>query len=188
MLKVKYVSLVIAISGKPGAGKTTYAKEIANYFNLRYVSSGTLFRKLAEEKGVSFLELHKIAERDFEIDKAIDRKALEEARRGNVVVDGHLAGWVLRDVADIKIFFTAPLEVRANRVAVRDNVPYEVALNELKAREESNKLRAKVIYGFDLDDLSIFDVIFNTTRLSKEVISETLKTLISKFIEHRASG
>jgi len=182
------VGPVIAISGKPGAGKTTYAKEIADHFNLRYVSSGTLFRELAEERGVSFLELHKIAEKDFEIDKAIDQRALEEARKGNVVIDGHLAGWVLRDIADIKIFFTAPLEVRANRVAVRDNVPYEVALNELKAREESNKLRAKVIYGFDLDDLSIFDVIFNTTRLSKEVISETLKTLISKFIEHRASG
>ncbi|MHC1629300.1 MAG: (d)CMP kinase, partial [Candidatus Nezhaarchaeales archaeon] len=180
--------LVIAISGKPGAGKTTYAKEIASFFNLRYVSSGMLFRQLAEGRGISLLELHKIAEKDFEIDKAIDKRAVEEARKGDVVVDGHLAGWVLRDIADLKIFFTAPLEVRATRVATRDGVPYDEALRELKAREESNKFRARAIYGFDLDDLSIFDVIFNTDKLSKEVISETLKTLISKFIEHRASG
>ncbi|RLF08012.1 MAG: cytidylate kinase [Thermoprotei archaeon] len=182
------MKLVIAISGRPGAGKTTYAKEIASFFNLRYVSSGMLFRQLAEERGVSLLEFHKMAEKDFEIDKAIDERALEEARKGDVVVDGHLAGWVLRDIADLKIFFTAPLEIRATRVAARDGVSYEEAFRELKAREESNKLRARLIYGFDLDDLSIFDVIFNTNKLSKEVISETLKTLISKFIEHRASG
>ncbi|MEM4577006.1 MAG: AAA family ATPase [Candidatus Nezhaarchaeales archaeon] len=182
------MKLVIAISGKPGAGKTTFAKEIAYLFDLRYVSSGMLFRRLAEERGVSLVDFHKLAEKELEIDRTIDNKAIEEARRGNVVVEGHLAGWILHDLADLKIFFTAPLEVRAMRVAARDCIPYEEALKELKLREESNKLRAKVVYGFDLEDLSIFDVIFNTNRLSKEVISETLKTLISKFIEHRATG
>jgi len=182
------MGLVIAISGKPGAGKTTYAKEVARLFNLRYVSSGALFRQLASERGLSLLEFHKLAERDFEIDRAVDGRALEEAKKGDVVVEGHLAGWVLQDVADLRIFFTAPLEVRAMRVAARDGVPYEKALRELKLREESNKLRARLLYDFDLDDLSIFDVIFNTNRLSKEVITETLKTLISNFVERRATG
>ncbi|MDH5816057.1 MAG: AAA family ATPase [Candidatus Nezhaarchaeota archaeon] len=182
------MGLVIAISGKPGAGKTTFAREVASTFNLRYVSSGTLFRQIANERGVSLLELHKLAERDYEIDRAIDFRALEEANKGNVVIEGHLAGWILRDIADIKIFFTAPLEVRAMRIAARDGIPYEEALKEIRFREESNKLRAKIVYGFDLDDLSTFDVIFNTNRLTKEVIAETLKTLISKFIEHRVTG
>lgn len=177
--------IVVAISGKPGAGKTTYAKEIAESFKLRYVSSGMLFRSLAREMGVSLIELHKIAENDYSIDRRVDERALEEAKKGGVVVDGHLAGWVLRDLADLKIFFTAPLEVRASRVAARDEVSLREALEELKEREESNKLRAKAIYGFDLDDLSIFDLVVNTHKLSKEVISETLKTLISKFIEHQ---
>jgi cytidylate kinase len=182
------MGLVIAISGKPGAGKTTYAKEVARLFNLRYVSSGSLFRQLASERGVSLVELHRLAEKDFGIDRAIDSRTVEEARKGDVVIEGHLAGWVLRDVADLRIFFTAPLEVRAMRIAARDGVPYEEALRELKLREESNKLRARLLYGFDLDDLSIFDAIFNTNRLSKEVITETLKTLISKFVERRATG
>ena len=181
------MKLVIAISGKPGAGKTTYAKEVARLFNLRYVSSGMLFRQIATERGVSLLELHKFAESDFEIDKAVDNRALEEAKRGDVVVEGHLAGWILGDLADLKIFFTAPLEIRAMRVAARDGVSYEKALKELKLREESNKLRAKLLYGFDLDDLSIFDVVINTSRLSKDVITETLKTLISKLVERRAT-
>ncbi|NHW44647.1 MAG: AAA family ATPase [Candidatus Verstraetearchaeota archaeon] len=182
------MGLVIAISGKPGAGKTTYAKEVARLFNLRYVSSGSLFRQLAIERGVSLVELHKLAEKDFGIDRIVDGRAVEEAKKGDVVVEGHLAGWVLRDFSDLRIFFTAPLEVRAMRVAARDGVPYEEALRELELREESNKLRARLLYGFDLDDLSIFDVVFNTNRLSKEVITETLKTLISKFIESRTTG
>jgi len=132
--------------------------------------------------------LVKLPESEKEINKVVDFKALEEAKRGNVVIEGHLAGWILRDVADIKIFFTAPLEVRAVRVAARDGIPYEEALKEIRFREESNKLRAKIVYGFDLDDLSTFDVVFNTNRLTKEVIAETLKTLISKFIEHRTTG
>jgi cytidylate kinase len=182
------MGLVIAISGKPGSGKTTYAKEVARLFNLRYVSSGSLFRQLASERGVSLVEFHRIAEKDFEIDKIVDSRAVEEAKKGDVVVEGHLAGWVLRDVADLRIFFTAPLEVRAMRVAVRDGVSYEEALRELKLREKSNKLRARLLYGFDLDDLSIFDVIFNTNRLSREIITETLKTLISKFVKRRTTG
>ncbi|MDI9619654.1 MAG: AAA family ATPase [Candidatus Nezhaarchaeota archaeon] len=177
------MKLVIAVSGKPGAGKTTYAKELASSFNLRYVSSGSLFRQMALEKGISVAELHKKAEGDHDIDRAIDGRALEEAKMGNVIVEGHLAGWVLREVADLKIFFTAPLEVRAARVARRDNISYEAAIEELKYREYSNKLRAKAIYGFNLDDLSSFDVIFNTERLSKELISETLKTLISELLK-----
>lgn len=182
------MGFVIAISGKPGAGKTTFAREIASSFSLRYVSSGMLFRQLAEERGVGLLELHKLAEKNYEIDKAVDFKALEEAKKGDIVIEGHLAGWILCDLADIKIFFTAPLEVRAMRVAARDGVTYEEALREIRFREESNKIRARKVYGFDLDDLSTFDVIFNTNRLSKEVIAETLKTLISKFIERRATG
>jgi cytidylate kinase len=114
------MGLVIAISGKPGAGKTTYAKEVARLFNLRYVSSGSLFRQLAIERGVSLVELHKLAEKDFGIDRIVDGRAVEEAKRGDVVVEGHLAGWVLRDFSDLRIFFTAPLEVRAMRVAARD--------------------------------------------------------------------
>ncbi|MFZ8854851.1 MAG: nucleoside monophosphate kinase, partial [Thermofilaceae archaeon] len=64
--------IVVAVSGTPGSGKTTYARFIAERYSLRYVSSGTLFRRLAEERGVSFLELHKLAEQSDEIDLEID--------------------------------------------------------------------------------------------------------------------
>ncbi|MEM4906212.1 MAG: (d)CMP kinase, partial [Sulfolobales archaeon] len=40
-------SLVIAVSGRPGSGKTTLAKSLADSLGLRYVSSGGIFRRMA---------------------------------------------------------------------------------------------------------------------------------------------
>ncbi len=73
---------VIAISGQAASGKTTVARELANRLNYRFVSIGELFRRIAVERGVSLLELHRIAETDFSIDRAVDEEAIREARRG----------------------------------------------------------------------------------------------------------
>ncbi|MEM4805085.1 MAG: nucleoside monophosphate kinase, partial [Thermofilaceae archaeon] len=80
--------LTVAVSGKPGTGKTTYARHIAQVFNLRYVSSGELFRRIAQERGIDLVELHRLAELDESIDREVDARALREAERGGVVVEG----------------------------------------------------------------------------------------------------
>ncbi|MEM4018475.1 MAG: AAA family ATPase, partial [Sulfolobales archaeon] len=91
--------LVVAISGKPGSGKTTLAKNIARELNLRYVSMGQIFRDIATKRMISLEELSRIAEEDPSIDYLIDSTAIEEAKKGCVVLDGHLTGWILKDIA-----------------------------------------------------------------------------------------
>ena len=44
--------MVIAVSGQPASGKTTYARYLAETYGLRYVSSGRLFREYARRLGV----------------------------------------------------------------------------------------------------------------------------------------
>jgi cytidylate kinase len=174
--------LVIAVSGKPGTGKTTYAKHLASVFGLRYVSSGELFRRIAEERGLSLLDLHKLAEEDESIDLEVDRRALEEASRGGVVVEGHLAAWVLKDAADLKIIFTAPLEVRAKRVADRDGKPVSEALAEVLAREESNRRRALKYYGLDIEDLSVGSLVLDTSLLDVEGVKKVVETFVREYL------
>jgi cytidylate kinase len=173
--------IVVAVSGTPGSGKTTYARFIAERYSLRYVSSGTLFRRLAEERGVSFLELHKLAEQSDEIDLEIDRRALQEASRGCVVVEGHLSVWVLRDVAHVKIIFNAPLEERARRIAARDGKSLEEATSEIRRREESNRRRALKYYGFDIRDYSVADLVINTGLLGESAVKEVLVCFFDNF-------
>ncbi len=177
--------VVIAVSGEPASGKTTIARKLAEIYNLRYVSNGMLFRKLAEMRGIPFIEFHKIAENDETIDKQIDSMAIEEAKKGNVVIEGHLAGWILKDIADIKIFLKADINTRARRLAEREGRSIEDALREIKFREENNRRRYLKIYGIDIKDLSVFDIVLDTTYLGVEDVLEILKTFIDKVVKRK---
>ncbi|MCL5788482.1 MAG: AAA family ATPase [Candidatus Marsarchaeota archaeon] len=151
----------ITVSGPPGSGKSTVAKKLSHELGLRYVSAGEMFRELSKKRGVSVVELNKLAEADFSIDKEVDAMSIEEARRGNVVLDGHLTGWVVNE-ADIKIYLHASLEVRAHRIAEREKIKIDSALLETRIRELSEKERYRRIYGFDVDQLKHFDLVVNT--------------------------
>jgi len=175
--------LVIAISGQVGAGKTTYAKRLAEEFNLKYVSSGMLFRKIAEEMGVSLLQLHEMAEKDPKYDLMIDKNAIKVAKEGNVVVEGHLAAWVLADIADIKVLLIAPLNVRAERLAQRDGKSFKKSLQEIRKREESNRKRCLKYYGKDTKDWSIFNLIIDTSKLSIDGVYRILREYVRTYIE-----
>lgn len=173
--------IAIAVSGKPGSGKTTYARFIAREYNLRYISNGMLFRKLAKERGLPFEEFHKLAEKDPTIDRLIDSRAIAEAEKGNVVVDGHLSVWVLKDVAHLKIICNAPLDVRARRVASRDGITFEEAKREILLREKSNFERASRYYNINLNDFSVADLVITTEKLDITGVKKVIKAFIDEF-------
>lgn len=180
----KNCNIVIAVSGPPGSGKTTLAQNLARILGLRYFSTGAIFRRLAKEKGIPLEELSRIAETDYSIDRYIDSQAINEARKGRVVLDGHLTAWIARDYADLLIYVTAPLEIRIQRIAERENRPFQEVLRETLIREKSEKKRYKDIYGIDVNDLSIFDLIINNKRLNSQetlnIALEAVKQVVKK--------
>ncbi|MEM2133360.1 MAG: AAA family ATPase [Candidatus Jordarchaeaceae archaeon] len=176
------MGIVVTISGEHGVGKSACAKLLAEIFNLRYISSGEIFRRLAKEKGMSLEEFSSYVEDNPEIDHQIDEETIKEAKRGNVIIDARLSAWMAQEYADIKILLTAPLEVRVRRLAKRDNKSYEEALEETLAREKSEKERFKKIYNINIDDHSIFDVIINTELWSLDSIVKILKTVVEEYI------
>ena len=169
---------VIAVSGPPGSGKTTYARLIAKDFGLELHSAGSIFREIARKLGVSLEELNKLAAKDPSIDFEIDRITLELGRRGNVVVEGHLVAWVLAHTADAKIYITAPLDVRVKRIVAREGRNELEVLRETLVRENMHAKRFKDYYGFDVHDLSIFDLVIDTSKLSIEEAYEVIKTFL----------
>lgn len=172
--------VVIAISGPHGSGKTTVAKELARRFGLRYICAGELFRKMASERGMSLEEFNRYAEVHPEIDRELDRRTVGEAREGNAVVDARLAGWLVE--ADFKILLTAPLHVRAERISKREGRRIEEVLRETQSREESEARRFLQLYGIDVNDFSVFDLILNTGRLSEEQTKEIIVSAVEKIL------
>lgn len=174
----KNCNIVIAVSGPPGSGKTTLAQNLARALGLRYFSTGIVFRELAKKKGLSLEKLSQLAEANHSIDRYIDSQTINEARKGRVVLDGHLTAWIAKDYADLLIYVTAPLRIRIQRIAERENRSFQEVLRETLAREESERRRFKDIYGIDVNDLSIFDIIINNERFEPhETLSIALEAV-----------
>jgi cytidylate kinase len=176
------VGIVVTISGLHGVGKSGCAKILAKTLNLKYLSSGDIFRRLAKEKGMTLEKFSRYAEKNPEIDYEIDEETIRAAKEGNVIIDARLSAWKARDYADIKILLTTPLEVRVKRLSERDNKTYKEALEETLARERSEKERFERIYNIDVDDYSIFDVIINTELWSLDSMVKILKTVVEEYL------
>ena len=176
--------LVIAVSGLHGSGRSTHAIRLSETFGLRYVSSGTIFRQMAEERGLSLEEMSKLTDEDPEFDKLIDERAKQEASKGDMVLDATLAGWMAED-ADLKIYLMTPPEASVKRIAEREDMSLEDAEKETKVRAESERLRFIEYYDIDITDLSIYDVILNTDLYEPDGTARILKSVVEEYCKSR---
>ena len=172
----------IAVSGPPGSGKTTYARRLAEDLGLEYYSAGRIFRELARERGVSLEEMNRIAASDPRIDLEIDMRTLEIGCRGNAVIEGHLVAWVLRSVADVRIYVTAPLEVRVKRIAEREGRSFDEVYRETVIREFMHQQRFLSMYGIDISNLSIFNLVVDTEHLSIDDAYSIIKRTVCSIL------
>lgn len=172
--------MIIVISGPSGSGKTTVAKILSERLKLRFVSAGQLFREMAASLGKDIIEMNKSAEKKFDIDKLIDKKILDEAKKGNVIIESHIAGWLLSGIADYTIYLWANIEERAKRISIRDKISYEEALIKIMEREQSHYFRFWKYYGIDLLDLTPFDMVINTSNVDINRIVNIILAYIGK--------
>ncbi|UTF52040.1 (d)CMP kinase [Natronosalvus rutilus] len=174
--------MLLTVSGPPGGGKTTNAALLAEEFGLDHVSGGDIFRQLADERGYTPLEFNKLAEENDEIDRDLDRRLREIAvERDDVVLESRLAGWLAAEQADLKFWLDAPLSVRGERIADREDKSPERATEETRAREASEVGRYREYYGIEFSDLSIYDLSMNTSRWSPEAVADTLVTAVEAY-------
>jgi cytidylate kinase len=172
--------VVITISGPHGSGKSTYARAIANALEIKYVSSGQTFRRLAKESDCNLEEFSKQCEENLEIDRKIDQMTIDEAKKGDVILEGQLAAWMAKDFSDFNIYVTASFEKRVERIAQRDGKDLEETRKETIARTKSQIDRFKQLYNVDITQTYIYDLILSTDRLSIDQCIEILVAACKK--------
>jgi cytidylate kinase len=169
--------MTITISGDLGSGKSTVSHLLSALHGLVRYSTGDVQRKLAADRGMTSLEFNRLAETDPEIDRLIDQGTADLAKQeSRVVFDSRLA-WYFVEGA-YRIYLSVDPHVAANRVlfagrgATESYDTMEEASQELRARRASELLRFQHYYGIQLDDLSNYDLVLDSTFASAERIAE----------------
>jgi cytidylate kinase len=123
-----------------------------------------------------------VAEADPSFDVELDSRLAAITREGDVVLESRLAAWIVvnEGVDATKVRIDGDEHVRARRVALREHVDEEVALQANRAREASERLRYRTLYAIDLDDTSVYDLIIDSTDVDPEEVAKSILAARSK--------
>lgn len=173
----------VSISGPPGSGKSTMARLVAKSLKLRLIMTGKVFRSQARQAGMDVHKYNQLAEKDKAIDEKLDDEILRLAQQSDkVLVEGRLAGHLLhmKNIPSFKVYVTASGKIRAERIAKREKTKPEYESQTMAKRESSEKSRYKDFYGIDISDMSIYDLVVDTSDLTAEEAAKIVVDEIGK--------
>src|SRR5208283_3397038 len=137
----------IILSGMPAVGKTTVAQILSKRLGVKTIGGGEILREMARERGydptgddwwdteegIKFLRERKT---DSEFDKEADKRMVDKINSGNIIVTSYTAPWISKE--GIKIWLSASVEVRAERMAKRDHTELSESTQALRIRDKEN--------------------------------------------------
>ncbi|WP_292466215.1 (d)CMP kinase [Methanolobus sp.] len=169
--------MLLTISGLPGSGTTTVSRLLSEKYGLEVVSAGEVFRSLAKEYGMTLAEFGELAESDDSIDIEIDERQKEISNtRDNIILEGRLAGHMAEKA--FKVWIKASVDVRVERIVNRESGSFEYKLSETIEREASEAIRYKTIYGIDINDLSVYDLVIDSEKWDQFQITKVISCAI----------
>lgn len=172
---------IVTIAGRPGSGKSTTSKRVAQMLGYEHFSSGDLFRALGEERGMDVLHTNLNAEQNEEIDHLVDQKLREIGKNeDNKVIDSRTAWhWMPQS---FKVFLDLDLEVAAQRIIANmdknrmlsEHVPEDTSqyARQLQERLASETRRYRKLYDIDPYDMSNYDLVVDTGAHNLEEVAD----------------
>lgn len=186
--------MIITISGTPGSGKSTVAKQLAGLLGWERIYVGGIRRELAKQKGMTLEELNQYAlthpETDVDVDKEVAKKVkMLHVQGKNLIVEGRVQYHFLPE--SFKIYLKADIKEAAKRIwhdlqkektkQLRNEGNYssvEDLQNHLLEREENDAQRYKQYYRLDHRKETNYNFVLDTTYLTpEEVVQKILKQI-----------
>jgi cytidylate kinase len=188
----KEIHNIITLTGDLGSGKSKTGKLICNHIpGFNYISTGEIQRKLAEELGITTLEMNKLAETDPTIDIKIDSIFINlKNSPEKQVVDSRMAWHFLP--SSFKIMLKADIDITTQRVmhdklrrSETSQAPdYQVLKQSLIARKASETKRFIEKYNANGNDVNNFDIIVETSFISADDVSEIIVKNYHKWVNN----
>jgi len=168
--------VTITISGTPGSGKSTVAKLLEKNLGVNYVYSGMIFREQAKKHHMSLEDFGKFCEKNPGVDKELDDQQLRILQKGEVILEGRLAGWLAyrNNISALKVMLDADIDTRAGRIVKREQGSIKQRKQEILQREKSEASRYKNYYDIDLKDNSIYDIVIDAADKTAEEIADII--------------
>ena len=181
--------MIVSISGRPGSGKSAVAIRVARRLGLAHVSAGDFMRQMAEERGMTILELSKIAEAGDSIDREIDARTVRLGEESDdFVIDARL-GWHFLPHS-FKVFLEVDPDVAAQRIfaarraAEQENTGLDETRRAIDSRTESEMTRYRDYYGLDYADHTHYNLVVDT---SDKTVDEVVDVIVGR-VEAERSG
>jgi len=170
----------VTVGGPPGSGTSTLCRLLKEELNIEYVYAGEVFRKRAEEFGLTLAGFGDLCEKDPIHDRRLDDEMLELARKGNILLEGRMIGPLCKRSAipSFRILVDADPHVRAGRLMERDGGSIEEVVTNMLEREESEAFRYRNIYGIDPREPVHYDLVIDSTDLTPEQESEMVMDML----------
>lgn len=171
----------ITLTGNLGSGKSTICKLLESEYGFEIYSTGKVQRAIAEEMGISVLEMNQLMCSDHKYDHLIDDTTARISRENPdkaIVFDSRLA-WNFVEKS-FKVFLSVSLREAARRVyndnrgAVEKYTSEEDAKNQLKLRAQTEDVRYKDIYGLDYFNFDNYDLILDSTYCTPAALARLL--------------
>jgi len=176
--------MIITITGYPGSGKSTLGKGIAKALGLKHYSAGDFWREIAKEKGLTPTELNRLAEKDKSIDRMVDERTVQLAKKErDFVMDSRLAWHFIPN--SLKIFVKVDLKKAAARVFKdmrqdeKEHSSLQKTFENLVKRKSLEVERWKTVYDLDYLDEKNYDIVVDTSGSGIEETREKVLKEIS---------
>lgn len=181
---------IIRVSGHPGSGKTVLCKRLAEALGYEEHYTGGIFKKLAEEQGLSEAELYKSTPQWFEL-KVDSAQASLMRENDNLVVQGRIAPFQGHNPGfkAVNILLKVSDEKGARRQLNRPSnkhLSFEEMLDQSRRRVEEERKHYKAIYGikdhFGDKDFQGPTIVLDTTHLTPDQVFEQVLEKIKQLI------
>jgi cytidylate kinase len=169
----------ITIAGDLGSGKSTVANHLISNIDYRIESAGLIFRRLAEQHGMTAKEFNQFIESNPKYDNMVDDTIKEMgAKEENIIFDSRLAWYFVPK--SFKIYMYVDVDTATERIfndTGRVSESYSdmtTAKKEIIERRQSEVLRYKTFYNIDINNFKNYDFIIDTSHATKDEVNEAV--------------